>query len=220
MPLKKRPSPRRHLTPPNRQPPGGGRLSAQFMKLGHLCATSERVPLQMMMDSIGAESQVLVALFFALPFLLPIPLPGLSILFGVVIAVAGFAFAFGKKPVLPRRLLSKSLSGPVLRKIFGVAARFSKRIEKFVKPRWILLNSHRISRCIAGLMIAVCGLLLALPLPPGTNFPPAVAILLLSIGSLEEDFVFSLLGLLAFCLNLAFFSGLIMAGAKGLRFLF
>jgi hypothetical protein len=44
------------------------------------------------------------------------------------------------------------------------------------------------------LTIAIRGLLLALPLPPGTNFPPALGIFLLSAGMVEEDSLFVLLG--------------------------
>ena len=48
---------------------------------------------------------------------------------------------------------------------------------------------------INGLVIFFCGFVLSLPLPiPFTNTIPAIAILLLSMGMMEEDGLFILLG--------------------------
>jgi hypothetical protein len=59
---------------------------------------------------------------------------------------------------------------------------------------------------VSAVMVVILGFLLALPLPPGTNFPPAISIILLSIGSLERDAVFVGAGIVAFGVNVLFFS--------------
>jgi len=56
-------------------------------------------------------------------------------------------------------------------------------------------------------MISLGGLLLFLPLPPGTNAPPALALILLCIGTLQHDIVFVILGtLILFLFTLALLS--------------
>lgn len=74
-----------------------------------------------------------------------------------------------------------------------------------MRPRNALLVTNPIVQRINGFIIFICGLLLMLPLPPGTNFTPGLTVFLLSIGILEEDGLFVLLGYFAFLINLAFF---------------
>jgi hypothetical protein len=52
----------------------------------------------------------------------------------------------------------------------------------------------------------VAAFVLLLPLPPGTNFPPALCIILMAGGLLERDGRFILAGYLAFALNVVFFA--------------
>ncbi|MBI2605894.1 MAG: exopolysaccharide biosynthesis protein [Deltaproteobacteria bacterium] len=196
--------------------PNGARLSSELANLTNLCQ-QKKITLGSLIDSMTARSHALITLIFALPFLLPVPLPGLSVVFGLVIIMAGGAMAIGKKPWLPDRLLRKEVSSQLLGKIFGHGARISRTLEWIIKPRGSFVVRHPGVRQINGLIMAVCGLLLALPLPPGTNFPPAGAILLLSLGSLEEDILFMLFGYAAFAINLLFFGGIWHFGAHALK---
>ena len=56
----------------------------------------------------GRASNVLLILL-ALPFLTPVPLPLLSIPFGIIIALSGLCMALRRKPWLPPRLADKQL---------------------------------------------------------------------------------------------------------------
>ena len=75
--------------------------------------------------------------------------------------------------------------------------------------------TSRPSRVAAGVSLACAGVLLFLPIPlPMSNFVPAVAILLLAVGLVEEDGLLLLLGHAANALCVA---GLYVAWAVILR---
>lgn len=59
------------------------------------------------------------------------------------------------------------------------------------------------------MIVIIGGAVLALPLPPGTNWPPGGMIALLSVGMLRTDALFILAGLIAAAFNVLFFGGLI-----------
>lgn len=92
----------------------------------------------------------LLLVFIALPFLTPIPLPGFSIPFGLVVAVIGARMALGQKPWLPRKLLTHELPPRFLSKLLKAASRVVKWLEFFLRPRLALMNSHAVFRRVAG----------------------------------------------------------------------
>ena len=63
-------------------------------------------------------------------------------------------------------------------------------------------------------IIFVAAFVLLLPLPPGTNFPPALCIILMAGGLLERDGRFILAGYLAFALNVVFFALFALYGQR------
>jgi len=192
------------------------RLSGELARLGALCH-GESITLQQLTDAMGTRGHALLTLLLGFPFLLPIPLPGLSVFFGTCIAITGFRMALGKVHWFPRQWMERPLSTKVLRRIFHTGEKIMQRLEVWIKPRGAFFHASPWIRPLTGLLIACCGMLLALPLPPGTNFPPALAIILLSIGSLEEDGVFLALGYAAFVLNVIFFTLLPFLGLQGIR---
>jgi hypothetical protein len=102
--------------------------------------------------------------------------------------------ALGLPPWLPKRLLDHRCDSKLLGKFLSLAGRALKRLDRYIRPRGRFLSLHPWMHRLNGLMIALCGFLLALPLPPGTNVPPACASILLSIGVLEEDDLFVAFG--------------------------
>lgn len=190
------------------------RLSEELHRLAGLCE-GDTVTLRGLTDTMGARGHALVALMLGLPFLLPIPLPGLSVFFGICIAIAGTRMALGLGVWFPKRWIDRPLSPKLLHRVFRAGGRLMRRLERWIRPRGAFFHAYPWVRPVTGFMIAGCGLFLALPFPPGTNFPPGIAILLLSTGSLEEDGIFLALGYLAFLFNVAFFTLLPILGFKG-----
>mgnify|MGYP002137850334 CR=1 FL=1 len=137
--------------------------------------------------------------------MLPIPMPGLSLVLGTLMASIGIAFLLGKAPWIPRWLRERPLPQPAFSKIFMTASRAMQRLEFLLRPRLLLFVRNLSVQKTAGLCIAVCGILLALPLPPGTNFPPAFASFGLSLGLLEDDGLMLIFGFVFYVITLIFF---------------
>lgn len=180
------------------------RLSEEFHRLEASCIDRE-MNLRQLINLIGPRSGALISLVCAIPFLIFIPLPGLSILFGIMIALCGYSMAFDRDIWLPRWALKKKISGKLLSQAFKKGGKILVKIEKVVRPRGHFLKRHLFLEKVNGFLIFLCGLLLILPLPPGTNFTPGLNIFLLSIGILEEDGLFVVLGYIASLINFLLF---------------
>lgn len=176
-----------------------GGISQEFLRLKELCKSHPgKISLKVLIDGLTSSSHALTTLILSFPFLLPMPLPGLSIPFGLIITVAGASLAIGKNPWLPKKPMHYQFSTALLLRIFDMGLKWSSFIEKFVKRRGETVLPSGLLKPINGCMILFCGFLLALPLPPGTNFPPALVIFLLSLGLLAEDIVVNILGYILF----------------------
>jgi hypothetical protein len=149
-----------------------------------------------------------------LPFLTPIPLPGMSTVIGVVIALIGFRLALGQHPWLPQYLMQRELPPRILPKILRASSRMVGAFERLSKPRLRFFYRHPVFQRLGGCLIALCGLKLLLPIPvPMSNFFPGVAAALLAAGSFEEDGLVFLSGVVMFLLSLAYFVLLALGGA-------
>jgi len=183
------------------------RLSEQFLALALECEQEVLTVIELV-RALGVRGHAFMVLILSTPFILPVPMPGLSMAIGIFIMFAGFGIAFGWSIWLPKWLMRRSLPGHVLARAFRSGARFIQKTEKILKPRWLVFSDNTMIQAVAGVLISISGLVLALPLPPGTNFPPATVIILLSLGILERDGVFLLAGLTAFLLKSAAIVGL------------
>lgn len=148
----------------------------------------------------------LLMLLLALPFLLPLPLPGLSTLLGSVIAVIALRLTLGQKPWLPKRLLDRELPPKFFPTLLGGARRVLRFLEVMLKPRMLWLTGSALIRQLHAFVILLASLVLLLPLPPGTNFPPALCIVVMAGGLLERDGRFILGGYVALAFNGVFFA--------------
>jgi hypothetical protein len=183
-----------------------GRLSADIEQVleafGHRAVTLGEIVALMQQ-----RAYVFLLLIVALPFSTPVPLPGLSTPFGLIIAFIGFRIACGLKPWLPKRMLSVSLPAKWLPKLFRVADRLVRWLERFLRPSFTFLVAPSLLYRLHGAVICVCGALLLLPIPvPMTNFFPAVAIVLLACAMLESDGRFSIAGGIVFLIAVGYFT--------------
>jgi len=126
----------------------------------------------------GRGFNVFVA-FLVLPFCQPIPLPGISTPFGLVLLLYGFRVAIGREPWLPRRLLDVRISYPVLSKLVAAGSVLARWIERLIKPRLRAFTAAPPVRIVNGLAIMASAFVFMLPLPiPLSNAIPAWAVLL------------------------------------------
>lgn len=177
----------------------------------------DRLTVGVLVDDLNKRGHMVVSLIFAAPFLLPIPLPGLSTIFGAVIFLAAIQMTLGQDPWLPEAWRHHSVPLKMVEKTFALLAKLLRRIEFIFKPRLLTLSTGRYANQVNGLVLIVLAILLSLPMPPGFNAPPAAAIILLAIGVLEQDGLAVAAGWILAALNVALFGGFFMLGYSGLK---
>jgi hypothetical protein len=176
----------------------------------------ETVTLREVMAVLHGRGYVLLVMLLALPFATPIPLPGLSTPFGLVIALIGLRLSLGQKPWLPARLLDTGLSPRLFKKVFAAAHKILRGFEYLLKPRLLWLTGSARLLQVHAIPIFFAAVMLLLPLPvPFSNILPAFSVLLFSAGLLERDGLFIFAGYVVFFCALAFFVGIGLAGAEG-----
>jgi hypothetical protein len=164
------------------------------------------VTLREVIYTLRGRAYTLLLILLALPFLTPLPLPGLSTPFGLAIGFIAMRLSLGQKPWLPMRLQRKELPAGFFSKLFTVAARVIRFLEKFLRPRMPVLTASGVLLRLHAFVILLAALALLLPLPiPFTNSFPAWVILLLAGGLLERDGIFILAGYVVFVLGVLYF---------------
>ncbi len=143
-----------------------------------------------LLSAFGHRGLALLSAVVSTPFLLPIPIPGLSSVLCWIIIFSGISIAVGRLPKLPKRWISKKITFPS--HIFVRLESYAEKLEKFIKPRFYP-KSHLFDRLV-GVAIILAAVVLGLPLPPGGNVLPAVSIILLCVGYLEADGLAVMLG--------------------------
>ncbi len=203
--------------PPSAVPTGGRTLLSDELRA--LIARFDDRPVRLadILEATQGRGYHLLLVLIALPFVGPIPLPGFSIPFGLVVTLLGARLALDRQPWLPQRLLQRELPPHSLAKLLGAASRIMRGIEFFLRPRLGFVPNHAIFGRIAGLLIAVSGLMLMLPFPlPFSNSLPAWTVLLLAAGALGRDGLFFFAGCGVFAASCAFFTLVAFGGMEAL----
>ncbi len=122
-----------------------------------------------------------------------------------MIAVLGFRIFLGKGIWLPKKLLAMTISSEHLIKIIQNALSVLKKIKPWIHPRFNWICHSFLMEKFNGIMLAALGVFLALPLPiPLSNLTAAWAILSISIGIIEDDGLFVLIGYSIFFITAIF----------------
>lgn len=180
----------------------------------------ETVTLREVISLLHGRGFVLLLLLLALPFSTPVPLPGLSTPFGLIIALIGARLAWGEKPWLPARLLDTRLPPHVFAKVFEFTRKIILGFERLLRPRLLWVTGSPRREQLHALPIVLCALLLLLPLPiPFSNTIPAWAIMFTAAGLLERDGLFILAGYLTTLLGVAFFGAIGIFGVEAVDFI-
>ena len=175
--------------------------------------TEPSISVRELLALIGEQSLLLACVFLSVPFLLPLAVPGTSVLFGILLALIGSGVALNRVPWLPERLLARRLERAQVERALDKAARLSRRFEWLMRPRLLALTDGATLNRVNGVMLVWAALLLMAPLPlvPFTSTLPALAIILLAAGMAERDGVVVLMGHLAMAVATAYVSLLLVA---------
>ena len=173
----------------------GNSRNPLFEHLGaikNLCLNSDPT-LKDIFEVFGPDGHYVLILFLTLPFLQPIPLPGLSIPFGLLIAIEGIFGFFEKPTFVPDRWARLKLSSYSVLKIAGASETVFAKLTPVLHSRLIFLTRGPF-RTFNMILLVFNAILLAIPLLiPFTNGLPALVVFLQILGILEEDGIFILL---------------------------
>jgi hypothetical protein len=145
-------------------------------------------------DRIQEEALLVLCLISILPFMQPIPIPGLSSVLGLIAFLQGVGLLLWSKPILTHRLKKVNISHERFEHIYKAASKFCSFTQKISICKATQVNS-RFSHILCGFSIILSAGFLSLPLPiPFSNFIPALSIFFICIGLLENDLMLVLLG--------------------------
>jgi hypothetical protein len=181
------------------------KLSVELSEL-RTAAGDRAITLREVIRVLGGRAYMLLVLLLALPFITPIPLPGLSTPFGLAIALIAFRLSLGQRPWLPKKLQRKVLPAGFIGKVFGFAEKVLRFFERFLRPRLTFLSDTPLLVQLHAVFLMLAAMVLLLPLPiPFTNSFPAWSILLMAAGLLERDGFFIIASYLVFVAGVFYF---------------
>ena len=131
----------------------------------------------------------------SLPSALPVPAPGYSTPFGILIFLLAVQLIAGAKiPWLPKRMMNHPIQLTTVQGFLKAGIPWLKRIEAIARPRLSYICTTLPGRVTIGIVIALMGISMMIPIP-GTNTLPAMGIFVTSFGLSEDDGAISLGGL-------------------------
>lgn len=170
----------------------------------------ETITLRDLLAVIGEQGILLFCIILTLPFLLPVSIPGVSTVFGLVIILLGISLVMNRLPWLPERLMNKPISNQHLVPTLEKGVQLFQRVERWMRPRLSWVTTGAFANRMNGLALTAGGVLLIFPLSfiPFSNTLPGVAILLLALGMLQRDGYFIIGGYIALLATVIYFVGL------------
>lgn len=179
---------------------------------------TEHITLRDLLELVGEQGMLIFCMLLTIPFLLPVSIPGVSTVFGVVITLIGIGVALNRVPWLPGKLMNRAIERAHLIPALERAAKLFARLDNVIRPRLLALTHGTIINRMNGFLLVIAAILLMAPFGaiPLTNTLPAIAILLLAAGMLQRDGLFVIGGYLAIAGTVVYFSillgGAILAG--------
>lgn len=187
------------------------RLSAELQRFFFDEDCQPQVTLADILKLAGERTFGFLFVLLSIPSALPIPAPGYSIPFGIVMFILAIQMIVGRdQPWLPAVWYKRSFSSETVRAILKKGIPWLRRIEVVSRPRMSYICSSLPGRVIIGVAIALMSLSMMIPIP-GTNTLPAIGIFVTGFGLLDDDGAISLGGLVL-CLMGLILSGSILIG--------
>ena len=191
------------------------RLSVELEQFFFDEARSEQVTLADLLNLAEERTFGFLFILLALPSALPIPAPGYSMPFGVVILVLAVQLIGGRhRPWLPKSWQAKGFGLAKVQAVMKAGLPWLRRIEVLSRPRLKPVCASRGGRVVLGLGIALMAMCMLIPIP-GTNTLPAIGIFVTGFGLLDDDGFISLVGLTICLLAIGIVGVILFAGVQG-----
>jgi hypothetical protein len=190
------------------------RLSDALRRLQET-ANGGPLAVQEMVEIMRGRGLYMMLILLCLPFLSPVAIPGISLPFGLAIALCGMRIAFGHEPWLPDFIMKRQMSYHALERMVRIGCAAYEKVEKIVRPRLGVIFDAPGMMMVIGGTIALAGILLSLPIPPPfplTNTIPGFAIIFFALGLIERDGVLIVAGYVLVLLAVVYFAGIAFLG--------
>ena len=173
-----------------------------------------RVTLAQLLELAGERIFGVLFVLLSLPSALPVPAPGYSVPFGIVLFLLAVQLIAGaERPWLPAKWLQKSMPLEKVRGFFEAGAPWLRRIEAVSRPRLLFVCQSPPGKLVLGLAIALMAVSMMLPIPL-TNTLPAVGVFITGFGLLDDDGAISLAGLVVCSIGFALSASVLIFGVE------
>jgi hypothetical protein len=143
---------------------------------------------------LGGSTPGFLLLVLTLPAMIPTGLP-IAVPAGAAMMVIGAFMIAGQTEItMPSWLAHRSLTKKQLRYVVKFTDPVMTWLERMLTPRWAAMMKPRQLRFV-GLIVAVNGFLILLPIPFGNSLP-ALAVMVMALGMMLGDGVAILSGIL------------------------
>ncbi|NEP18992.1 MAG: exopolysaccharide biosynthesis protein [Leptolyngbya sp. SIO4C1] len=154
----------------------------------------------------------------ALPSALPVPAPGYSVPFGIVMLLLALQLIRGaEQPWLPQKWREKGFERTKVKGVVKAGIPWLRRIEAISRPRLTAVCTSVPGRTVIGIAIALMSISMMVPIP-GTNTLPAMGIFVTGFGLLDDDGAISLGGLTLCVLGGLLTSLILLFGYETVKF--
>jgi hypothetical protein len=169
--------------------------------------SGERIYLRDIVSEMGERSFAGLLMICALPEALPLPVAGVSAIIGIPLMMVSAQLLLGfRKPWLPSWIANRSLKRKDVEKLISKILSILQKYEHVIRPRWKFVTNPFGQRLL-GLLLLILAFVIALPIPFGNMFP-AIIILIISLGLIENDGIVIAFGA---CLSLILFAAIVYA---------
>ncbi len=191
------------------------RLSAELEGFFLDETRADQVTLADILDLSGERTFGFLFVLLSLPSALPIPAPGYSIPFGIVMFLLAVQLIGGRhRPWLPKSWKEKGFGLAQTQQVVKKGVPWLRRIEVFSRPRLTPICTSYPGRVVIGLAIALMALCMMIPIP-GTNTLPAIGIFITGFGLLDDDGFISLVGVTVCALAGSLVTVILFTGVQG-----
>jgi hypothetical protein len=171
------------------------RLSTELHRYFFEEVQTSQVTLKEILSLAGERTFGFLFVVLALPSALPIPAPGYSVPFGLVmLLLAGQLVAGRTRPWVPEKWKEKQFDLIAVQKVVKAGIPWLRRLEAISRPRMTYICASLPGRVIIGIAISLMSISMMIPIP-GTNTLPAMGIFVTGFGLLDDDGAISLGGL-------------------------
>jgi hypothetical protein len=193
------------------------KLSVELQRHFFAEELAPQVTLADILDLAGERTFGFLFVILSLPSALPLPAPGYSTPFGILLFILAVQLIFGaKRPWFPQKWLNRPIELKTVQGFLKGGIPWLQKIELVSRPRLSYVCTSFPGRIIIGSVIALMAISMMIPIP-GTNTLPAMGIFVTGFGLLDDDGAISLGGLVLCVMGATLTSLILIFGYEAVK---